>query len=161
MFIIRIKYRDSIKGGLQSCRVCPMELTTFEFKTFASHYALENEWACVFHALTQCSLLIFCDSLFCSYCFHVILAMILGFAEGVRSAEEALAVATKACVVCGLDIDVNDMPPEMEGCKEPLELLSHTFSVKMCVPTTSKKTGMLVSFFHSQQVFRSLGVGNF
>lgn len=73
-----------------------------------------------FHALTQCSLLIFCDSRFCSYCFHVILAMILGFAEGVRSAEEALAVATKACVVC----DVNDMPPEMESCKEPLELPS-------------------------------------
>lgn len=50
--------------------------------------------------------------------------MILSFAEGVRSAEEALQVATKACVVCGLDIDVNDMSPEMESCKEPLELPS-------------------------------------
>lgn len=44
--------------------------------------------------------------------------MILGFAEGVRSAEEALQVATKACVVGGLDMDVNDMPPrngELQG----------------------------------------------
>ena len=58
---LSLKYRDSIKGGLQSCRVCPMELTTLQFSTFAGHYALENEWACIFHALTQCSLLIFCD----------------------------------------------------------------------------------------------------
>ena len=89
--------------------------------------------------------------------------MTLGFAEGVRSAEEALAVATKACVVCGLDIDVNDMPPEMESCKDvegSLGISKHTLRVNMCVPTTSKKHCTLVSFFHSQQVFRSLGVGD-
>lgn len=151
MFIIRMKYRDSIKGGLQSCRVCPMELTTFEFSTFAGHYALENEWACIFHALTQCSLLIFCDSLFCSSCFHVILAMILSFAEGVRSAEEALQVATKACVVCGLDIDVNDMSPEMESCKEPLELPSILLAWK-CVSLPHPKN--MVCWFHSSILSR-------
>ena len=150
MFIIRMKYRDSIKGALQSCRVCPMELTTFQFKTFAGHYALENEWACVFHAQSVLFKLLPCHP-----CHDP------GLCGGRSLSRRSVGSCHQGLCCLWVGHRRQWHAPRNGELQGTLGITKHTFSVKMCVATTPKKHGMMVSFFHSQQVLRSLGVGNF